>query len=104
METNGINFTRRQLEEELIKKAGADEGFKKELMSDPHKAIAQFGVEIPKEIDIKVIEETPKMAYLVLPMSQEVLADGALDNIAGGCSCNMGQIAIEPPLRSDVGF
>ncbi|SFH11982.1 NHLP leader peptide domain-containing protein [Desulfotomaculum arcticum] len=99
METNSNNLTRREIEEQIINKAGADEEFKKELMSDPHKAIAQFGVEIPKEIDIKVVEETPKLAYLVLPMNQEVLADGALDMVAGGCSCTMGQIAIEPPLR-----
>ncbi len=75
---------RKQLEAKVIEKAWADENFKKELMADPHQALAQFGLHLPRALEIKVLEESAKVVYLVLPVNQEVLSDEQLDQVAGG--------------------
>lgn len=75
---------RKELEARVVEKAWADENFKQELMTDPHQALTQFGMNLPKELDIKVLEESPQVAYLVLPVSQEVLSDEQLDGLVGG--------------------
>lgn len=84
------NFNRMELEEMIVKKSLQDEDFKKLLLTNPHEAIAQLNVEIPKEMEIKILEETANTSYLVLPYIPEELSDDALDLVAGGsaCSCN----------------
>ena len=62
-------ITRKELEEKIINKALENENFKKDLMNNPHDAIAQFGVQFPEEVEIKVVEESAKMVYLVLPVN-----------------------------------
>ncbi|QMV42000.1 NHLP leader peptide family RiPP precursor [Cohnella cholangitidis] len=65
------------LKVQIIKKAWADPAFKKSLLSDPKKAVKEaFGVEVPAEIEVKVVEESPSLAYLVLPPNPEDVADG----------------------------
>ena len=85
--------SRRDLEEKIIERARQDEDFKKLLLSDPHSAIAQMDVQVPRDIEIKVLEESARVAYLVLPANQEELKDEDLDMIAAGgdfgdCLCN----------------
>ena len=75
---------RKELEAKVIEKAWADESFKKELMADPHRVLAQFGLHLPRELEIKVLEESAKVVYLVLPVNQEVLSDEQVDAVAGG--------------------
>ena len=77
-------MTREELEQEIIKKAWEDDNFKKDLMDKPHEAIARFGVHVPKQVEVKVVEESAKVVYLVLPVNQEELSDTQLDNVAGG--------------------
>jgi len=79
------------LEAKLIEKAMADEAFKRELMSNPKAAIAkEVGQEVPAELEIEVLEQTPTKLYLVLPMSEseaspsEELAEEQLEAVAGG--------------------
>lgn len=82
------------LEAKLIEKAMADEAFKRELMSNPKAAIAkQLGQEVPAEIEIEVLEQTPTKLYLVLPMSQSAvgssnqeMSEEQLEAVAGGLS------------------
>ncbi|MGI6648793.1 MAG: NHLP leader peptide family RiPP precursor [Bacillota bacterium] len=82
--TKSILEHRKELEAKVIEKAWADENFKKELMADPHQVLAQFGLHLPRELEIKVLEESAKVVYLVLPVNQEVLSDEQLDQVAGG--------------------
>jgi hypothetical protein len=79
---------RQSLQEDIIKKAWADEGFKQQLASDPHQAIESgFGVKLPKDVTINVVEESAKVVYLVLPVNPENLPDEMLDAVSGGGGC-----------------
>jgi hypothetical protein len=65
------------LKVQIIKKAWEDPAFKKSLLSEPKKAVKEaFGLEIPAEIDLKVVEESTSQYYLVIPPSPEDVADG----------------------------
>jgi len=56
-------------------------------MTDPHTAIEnEFGVKLPGDLAINVLEESPKVVYLVLPVNPENLPDEILDSVSGGTS------------------
>lgn len=60
------------LKVQIIKKAWEDPAFKKSLLSEPKKAIREaFGIDIPADIELKVVEESPKSYYLTLPPKPE---------------------------------
>jgi hypothetical protein len=86
--------TRFELEQKLIERAWEDEKFKQELLSNP-KAVfeKESGQELPKDIEIEVIQETDNKAYLVLPINpvpaaktEEEISEEALEAVAGGVS------------------
>jgi hypothetical protein len=77
-------LTREELEKEIIKKAQSDDNFKKSLLEKPHEAIAQFGVQVPGEVEVRVVEESAKVVYLLLPVNPDQLTDELLDAVAGG--------------------
>lgn len=59
-----------ELREQVIEKAWTDSNFKKKLLADPKAAIQEaFGVAIPDEYQLQVLEETDDTLYLVLPQS-----------------------------------
>lgn len=84
----GKILTREEIEKKAIEKAWKDEIFKKDLMQKPHKALSQLGVNVPEKIEIKVVEESAKVVYLVLPVNPETLTgeltDENLESVAGG--------------------
>lgn len=60
--------SRRKFEELLIIKAFKDSSFRTALIENPKIAIAQhFGTQLPIEIEIRVLQETDKVLYVVLP-------------------------------------
>jgi hypothetical protein len=66
------------LKVQIIKKAWAEPVFKKSLLSNPKKAIKEaFGYEIPANIELKVVEESPSLYYLTLPPNPEEVAISA---------------------------
>lgn len=77
-------MTREELEKEIIKKAREDESFKKALMDNPKEALGQLGVEFPAELEVKIVEESAGVVYLVLPVEPDQLTDQQLDGVAGG--------------------
>jgi len=87
---SGKVLTREEIETKAITKAWQDENFKKDLMEKPHQAIAQIGINVPEKIEIRVVEESAKVLYLVLPVNPEGLTDELtdenLEDVAGG-SC-----------------
>lgn len=63
---------RNELQQKILEKAMKDEAFKKELMTNPKEALKkEFNIEVPQDIDIKVLEETEKQVYVVIPASPE---------------------------------
>lgn len=76
--------SREEIEVKLIAKASEDADFKQALISNPHQAIAQFGVQVPKDVEVKVVEESSKVVYLVLPTQ---LKDGLSDEASCKTDC-----------------
>ena len=80
---------RSSLHARLIAKAQEDPAFKQRLMDDPRAAIQEeFGIGVPADVEIEVLEEQPTKLYLVLPAKVDdvELSDEMLEKVAGG-SC-----------------
>jgi diamine N-acetyltransferase len=61
--------TRRIVKDLLLKKAAEDPAFRQALLDDHGAAIkATFGQDIPEGVELRVVEETPELVYLVLPL------------------------------------
>ncbi|MGI6149790.1 MAG: NHLP leader peptide family natural product precursor [Firmicutes bacterium] len=86
---------RREVEAQVASKASQDESFRKRLLADPRAALGDFGVRVPEDVEIKVLEESARLSYLVLPRNPEELSAEDLDAVAGGlgasvqCTCNL---------------
>jgi hypothetical protein len=79
--------TRRELEERLVARAQADDGFRERLKADPRGAVAdEAGITLPESVTIEVLEETPEKGYLVIPVNRAALSDEQLEvaGVAGG--------------------
>jgi hypothetical protein len=82
---------RRESELRIVSKAWEDDAFREKLLKDPKATLArELGVELPKELTVKVRAESPTTAYLRIPsapkrttMSEE-LSEETLENVAGG--------------------
>lgn len=61
--------SRRDFEEKLIIKALEDANFKQKLIKNPRAVIAyELGTQLPANIEVKVLEETEHILYIVLPL------------------------------------
>lgn len=76
---------------EIIRRSWKDEEFKKSLIADPGGVLkAQYGMEIPEGVNLKVIADEPDEITLVLPRAPGAeLSDDVLDRVSGGrCEIN----------------
>ena len=77
--------SRQDFEREVIARAGSDPAFRAGLLADPRAAIKMaYGVDLPPSLELRVVEETPTVFYLVLPLHSEELTDEQLAAVAGG--------------------
>jgi hypothetical protein len=77
--------SRQDFEREVITRAGTDPAFRAELLADPRAAVKKtYGVDLPPSIELRVVEETPSVFYLVLPLKSAELTDEQLAAVAGG--------------------
>lgn len=62
---------RQDVETQVITRALKDASFKQQLLSSPSMAKAEyekeFGQKLPADLQVKVVEEDPHTAYIVLP-------------------------------------
>lgn len=76
---------REELETKTKIRARESIEFRAALLKDPKAVIKkEFGVELPGDLDYKVIEESGKTNYLVIPTSQNEVSDADLDKVGGG--------------------
>lgn len=78
------------MERRLIERSLQDDAFRQRLLEDPRAAMEQeLGVRLPKEVQVRAVEETADTIYLVLPSTSPVgeggdLTDQELEAVTGG--------------------
>jgi len=69
----------------IIRKVWDDSKMKEELLQDPHAVLKKHGIDIPKEIELKIHENTDKTQHFVLPQKpNKELSDDFLSHIVAG--------------------
>ncbi|WP_019644313.1 hypothetical protein [Novispirillum itersonii] len=80
---------RKHIESAMVKKAETDPAFRAQLLADPDAALtALLERESPLKLKLRVIEEQPGEAVIVLPaaVNTDELPDELLDLASGGTS------------------
>src|SRR5437899_3257117 len=74
---------------QLVSRAWADAAFKAKLLADPAAVLKENGLAPPAGKQIKVVENTDKVIYLILPTqpSAAELSEEELQRVAGGERC-----------------
>jgi hypothetical protein len=71
---------------ELVVQVWADEKFKRQLLDNPVEVLLEHGIEVSAGMEIRVVENTEKVTYLVLPAKP-------VEDITGLTSSQMGAVA-----------
>jgi len=61
----------------VIAKAWSDASFKEKLLADPRAVLEAEGISVPPGVDVKVVEQTDKQLFFVLPARPEDI--GSID-------------------------
>jgi Nitrile hydratase, alpha chain len=81
---------RAEIERRVIERSLQDESFRRRLLADPKAALQEeLGAQLPKEVEVRAVEETADTIYLVLPSSSPLgegseLSDRELEAVSGG--------------------
>ncbi len=70
----------------LVTKAWGNEALKRRLLQEPATVLPEHGIDVRPGFEVRVVENTDKVAYLTLPASpkQGQLSDDELDAVTGG--------------------
>lgn len=76
---------------EIIAKAWNDPNFKEKLLKNPRQILRdEYGINVPSDVDIKIVQSTSKQHYFVLPEKPDRnLSESELKRMMGGGSCDM---------------
>ncbi|WP_437718446.1 NHLP leader peptide family RiPP precursor [Sorangium sp. So ce448] len=56
----------------IVSRVWKDEGYKQRLLKDPKAVLAEeLGTQISEKVEVRVLEETPNVRYLVIPYSKD---------------------------------
>jgi hypothetical protein len=92
--SGGGGSSRAEVERRLIERSLEDESFRQALLADPRAALErELGTRLPESVEVRAVEETPEIIYLVLPSASRVgegveLSDQELEQVAGGWDFN----------------
>jgi hypothetical protein len=81
---------RAEVERTLVQRTMEDEDFRQMLLDDPKGAVEQeLGSRLPEGVEVRAVEESAQIIYLVLPSASPLgqggeLSDQELDEVAGG--------------------
>jgi hypothetical protein len=79
----------------LIARAWADAAFKARLLADPVAVLQEHGLTVPPGVQVKVVENTDQVLYLMLPPAPSgELAEEDLEDIAAGFTGGAGNDTI----------
>jgi hypothetical protein len=69
----------------VVAKAWGDHDFKAKLLADPMTVLKEYGLAIPQDVEFRVVENTDKIVYLILPPEPAgQLSEEELERVAGG--------------------
>ena len=76
----------------VIARSWDDDAYKSKLLNDPRTVLADAGIKVPADVDIRITEQQPGQMNLVLPAKpvEGEISDEALQTVAGGftsCCC-----------------
>ena len=74
---------------ELFAACWKDDALKQRFMADPKAVLAERGIDMPDNIDVKVVENSDNTVHITMPMAPDgdgdgELSDEELGNVAGG--------------------
>lgn len=80
----------------IIARAMDDNSYREELLVNPKAAIQrEFGKELPHGLEVRVVEESANVVYLVLPPKSGIeLSDKDLSAVAGGFGLSKGPVRV----------
>jgi len=61
-----------------------DAAFKAQLMTDPHGVLKAEGLDMPADLQIVVLENSPTQVHWVIPARPSQLSDADLEGVAAG--------------------
>lgn len=79
---------------QIVAKCWADAEFKARLMADPRATLSAEGVAVPEGMELRVVENTPQVTYVVLPTppSEGELSDEDLSGVVGAGNSTCGDL------------
>ncbi|MBD2243787.1 NHLP leader peptide family RiPP precursor [Nostoc sp. FACHB-888] len=100
---------RKDIEAHIIAQAWKNEVYKQELLSNSKAVIArEFNVQLPAEVNVRVLEENPTTLYFVLPirpnLSGSELSDAQLEAVAGGVTPGALAVTIAANMGAALGI
>jgi hypothetical protein len=85
---------------QIVARAWSDEEFKQRLLADPRAVLAENGLEVPEDIEVQMLEDTPTTRTFVLPppptdelSDEELVGSATADSFSyfcgrcGDCGC-----------------
>lgn len=83
---------RQKLDRQVIERAMTDPDFRESLQGDPKATLeAEYGIRIPEQAEVKVLEEDANTHFFVLPPAPIMgeLSEEELEAVAGGWYVNL---------------